>query len=209
MRKSSLTRRAALLGVAATLATPALVNAATTARNASSFRARAWNDYFDDRYWHNGKKTQYEGFCTDVWFDNAARFIEQSTAAGKPFFCYIPTNIAHGPYYAPEKYSDMYAEKPNPPRFGAITHFDQCVGKLRTMLREKGLSENTIFIFTTDNGSPGGITKIFNAGMRGGKGSPYDGGHRVPCFIYWPDGKLIGGRDVGQLSARRHYHRDR
>jgi len=163
--------------------------------------ADAWgNDYFDDTYWHNGKNTQYKGFCTDVWFNEATRFIKQSKATGKPFFCYIPTNIGHGPLFAPKKYADMYEGKPNPTFFGALTHFDGCVGKLRTMLQENGLAENTIFIFCTDNGSAYG-RRIFNAGMREGKGSPYDGGHRVPFFIHWPKGELIGGRDVNQLSA--------
>ncbi|MDG2186546.1 MAG: sulfatase-like hydrolase/transferase [Mariniblastus sp.] len=158
------------------------------------------NDYFDDIYWHNGKKTKYKGFCTDVWFDNATSFIKQSKAAKKPFFCYIPTNICHGPLFAPKKHTDMYKGKPHPACFGALAHFDERVGKLRTMLQENGLAENTIFIFCTDNGSHYGW-QIFNAGMRAGKGSPYDGGHRVPFFIHWPKGKLNGGRDVTQLSA--------
>ncbi len=165
--------------------------------------ADAWgNDYFDDRYWHNGKKTRYEGFCTDVWFDEATRFIKQSKAAGKPFFCYIPTNIPHGPYYAPEEYAKMFEGQPHSTVFAALAHFDKCVGQMRAMLRENSLAENTIFIYCTDNGSPKRSSgSIYNAGMRGGKSSPYDGGHRVPCFIHWPVGKLIGGRDVNQLTA--------
>jgi arylsulfatase A-like enzyme len=163
----------------------------------------AWgNDYFDDRYWHNGKKTQYKGFCTDVWFNEATRFIKQSKASGKPFFCYIPTNIPHGPHYAPEEYIKMFEGQPHPAVFAALAHFDERVGRMRAILKESGLAENTIFIYCTDNGSPktyaGGV---YNAGMRGGKGSPYDGGHRVPGFIHWPAGKLTGGRDVDQLSA--------
>ncbi len=163
--------------------------------------ADVWgNDYFDDRYWHNGKKTQYKGFCTDVWFNEATRFIKQSKASGKPFFCYIPTNICHGPFYAPKKYVTMCKGRPNPALFAALMHFDDRVGQLRIMLQKNGLAENTIFIYCTDNGSSY-ASRIFNAGMRGSKGSPYDGGHRVPCFIHWPAGKLTGGRDVDQLSA--------
>ena len=163
--------------------------------------ADAWgNDYFNDRYWHDGKKTRYKGFCTDVWFENATRFIKQCKASGKPFFCYIPTNICHGPFYAPKKYVDMCEGRPHPALFAALMHFDECVGQLRSLLLENGLAENTIFIYCTDNGSSY-ASRIFNAGMRGSKGSPYDGGHRVPCFIHWPAGKLTGGRDVNQLSA--------
>lgn len=160
------------------------------------------NDYFDDRYFHNGEKTQYKGFCTDVFFEEATQFIKQSKASGKPFFCYIPTNIPHGPHFATEEYAKQFEDKPHPNLFAALTHFDNRVGEMRAMLQENGLAENTIFIYCTDNGSPriyaGGI---YNAGMSGGKGSSYEGGHRVPFFIYWPEGKLTGGRDVNQLSA--------
>jgi len=158
------------------------------------------NDYFDDTYWHNGKKEQFKGYCTDVWFDHAKRFIKESKDAGKPFFCYIPTNIVHGPHHAPKQFIDMYEGKPgDPPFFGAITHFDRCVGELRDFLQKQDIAENTIFIFTTDNG--GTRTRVFNAGMKGSKGSAYEGGHRVPFFIHWPREELTGGRDVDQLSA--------
>ena len=73
---------------------------------------------------------------------------------------------------------------------------------MRDMLEEKGLAENTIFIYCSDNGAPRSYAGgVYNAGMQGGKGSSYEGGHRVPCFIHWPDGNLTGGRDVNQLSA--------
>ena len=160
------------------------------------------NDYFNDRYFHNGKKTRYKGFCTDVFFEEATRFIKQSKTSGKPFFCYIPTNIPHGPHFAPEEYVKMFEGKPHPRLFAAIVHFDKCVGEMRAMLKKNGLAENTIFIYSTDNGSPRSYAGgIYNAGMQGGKGSSYEGGHRVPCFIHWPAGKLTGGRDVKQLSA--------
>ncbi len=163
--------------------------------------ADAWgNDYFDDRYWHNGEKTRYKGFCTDVWFDGATNFIKQCQASGKPFFCYIPTNICHGPFYAPKKYVAMCEGRPHPALFAALMHFDERVGQLRAMLSSSGIAEDTIFIYCTDNGAAYS-SRIYNAGMRGSKGSPYDGGHRVPCFIHWPAGKLTGGRDVHQLSA--------
>ena len=160
------------------------------------------NDYFDDRYFHNGKKVQYKGFCTDVFFQEATRFIKQSKTSGKPFFCYIPTNIPHGPHFAPAEYIKMFEGKPHPRLFAAIAHFDKCVGEMRAMLADSGLAENTIFIYCTDNGAPRSYAGgVYNAGMTGGKGSSYEGGHRVPCFIHWPAGKLTGGRDVKQLSA--------
>ncbi len=158
------------------------------------------NRCFDDRYWHNGKKTQYKGFCTDVWFNEATRFIKQSRASGKPFFCYIPTNIPHGPHFAPEEYVKTFEGKPHPNLFAALAHFDGCVGRMLAMLKANGLAANTIFIFCTDNGASK-ASRIYNAGMAGHKGSSLEGGHRVPCFIHWPAGKLTGGRDINQLSA--------
>ena len=72
-----------------------------------------------------------------------------------------------------------------------------------------GLAENTIFIFMTDNGSAGGVavdedqfvSSGYNAGMRGQKGSEYDGGHRVPFFLHWPAGGISAGRDVDEVTA--------
>jgi arylsulfatase B len=81
-----------------------------------------------------------------------------------------------------------------------IANIDHNVGQLRTFLQERGLAENTIFIFTTDNGSSSGW-KTFNASMRAGKGSEYDGGHRVPFFLHWPKAGFVGGRDVDPITA--------
>jgi arylsulfatase B len=71
---------------------------------------------------------------------------------------------------------------------------------MQAFLKEQGLAENTIFIFTTDNGTSSG-SKVFNSQMRGAKGSEYDGGHRVPLFMHWPKGKLVGGHDVNPITA--------
>ena len=157
------------------------------------------NNYFDDTYLHNGTPQRYQGYCTDVWFDLALRFIE--TNKDRPFFCYLPTNAAHAPYLVPERYAEPYRNDPrvpNAPFYGMIANLDENLGKLRTRLRELGLDKNTILIFMGDNGTAGGG---FNAGMRGRKGSPYDGGHRVACFIHYPAGGLTGGRVIDQLSA--------
>ena len=161
------------------------------------------NDYFDDTYWHNEVPKKYTGFCTDIWFDGAIRFIEANK--DRPLFAYIPTNAPHGPLNIAKKYIDMYPGKnvPNARFYGTITNIDENIARLDKKLQSLGLVENTIFIFMTDNGTAGGVSgnKGFNAGMRGKKGSEYDGGHRVPCFIRWPAGGLAGGRDVGRLTA--------
>ncbi|MEW6357837.1 MAG: sulfatase-like hydrolase/transferase [Planctomycetota bacterium] len=171
------------------------------------------NDYFDDTYFHNGSPTKYTGYCTDVWFDGAMAFIEDSVKNGRPFFCYIPTNAPHGPLNVDEKYSKPYLEKGVPDNrarfYGMITNFDENMARLEKKLDALGIRDNTILIFLTDNGTAGGYDRDrrtkkitgFNAGMRGTKGSYYDGGHRVPCFIRWPARGLHGGRDISEMTA--------
>ncbi len=160
------------------------------------------NAYFDGSYWHNGKIEAVSGFCTDVFFDYAKQFIRQQKTTGKPFLAYIATNAPHGPMHSPEEFSKPYSDQSLGLAnfFGMIANIDQNVGELRRFLREEGLAENTIFIFTTDNGSSSGW-RTFNAGMRAGKGSEYDGGHRVPFFIRWPKGGLDEVRDVTPITA--------
>jgi hypothetical protein len=91
--------------------------------------------------------------------------------------------------------------------YGMITNIDENLGRFRMHLDKLGLTDNTLLIFMTDNGTTAGWIDqdanydYFNAGMRGWKGSAWDGGHRVPCFWYWPKGGLTGGRDVPLLTA--------
>ena len=160
------------------------------------------NAYFDGSYFHNGKAVPAKGFCTDVFFDYAKRFITKVKDSDKPFFVYLCTNAPHGPMHAPEKYAKPYAKQGvNVANFlGMIANIDDNVGAMRAFLKKEGLAENTIFIFTTDNGTSSGAN-IHNNGMRGRKGSEYDGGHRVPFFIHWPKGGLTGGRDVDTITS--------
>lgn len=160
------------------------------------------NAYFDGSYWHNGEPTPVQGFCTDVFFDYAKRFIKQQKDVDEPFFAYIATNAPHGPMHSPEKYSEPYQDLgTNVANFyGMIANIDENVGQLRQFLDDEGLAENTVFIFTTDNGTSSGA-KIFNAGMRGAKGSEFDGGHRVPFFMHWPAGGFDQAVDIDQITA--------
>ncbi|MFI3293767.1 MAG: arylsulfatase [Rikenellaceae bacterium] len=167
------------------------------------------NDYFDDTYYHNGEEQKYEGYCTDVFFGEAMKFIEKNQ--DRPFFVYLSLNAPHGPYNVPEEYYNIYKDtmingepiNDGLRRFyGMITNVDDNFKKLEDKLTELGISDNTILIFTTDNGTSAGA-KAYNCGMSGGKGSTTEGGHRVPFFIRWKDGKLDGGKDIHQLVA--HY----
>ena len=165
------------------------------------------NDYYDDTYIHNGKLEEYKGYCTDIWFEEAIKYIE--TQKDNPFFCYISTNAPHSPIYVDNKYSKPYNGIKNIPSnefYGMITNIDDNIGILNSKLEDLGIADNTILIFMTDNGSSMGDKKIenitaFNAGMRGKKNSEYDGGHRVPFFIKYTNGKLEAGKDINNISA--------
>ena len=168
------------------------------------------NDYFDDFYCHNGKWEKYKGYCTDVFFNAAIEFMKR---VKEPFFAYIPTNVPHWPHHVDEKYVNPYRGKVPDVRatfYGMISNLDENVGRLLNFLKENRLGENTIVIFLTDNGTSFGadfdeksgfVKDGFNAGMRGSKGTVYEGGHRVPCFIRWPGGGISGGKDIRYLSA--------
>lgn len=145
------------------------------------------NAYFDGSYFHNGRIVPAKGFCTDVFFSEARRFIRESSHRKQPFFAYITLNAPHGPLHAPQKYLDLYKGRPAAIAafYGMITNIDDNIGQTRQLLRELGIADNTLFIFTTDNGTASG-DKVFNAGMRGKKGSEYEGGHRVPFIAHWP-----------------------
>jgi arylsulfatase A-like enzyme len=149
------------------------------------------NSYFDGGYFHNGKIFPAKGFCTDVFFEQANQYITKCAQQNKPFLAYISTNAPHGPLHCPPKYMDMYKELParTAAFLGMITNIDDNIGKTRELLKELGVYEDTIFIFTTDNGTAFG-QEVYNAGMRGRKGSEYDGGHRVPFFLHWPNGGM-------------------
>lgn len=158
------------------------------------------NDYFDDTYFRNGVPEKTKGYCTDVWFNEAIAYTNKQRE--EPFFMYLALNAAHGPFNVPEKYEQMYATSPltdiQKRFYGMISNIDDNFGRLVSHLKKTDQFDNTILIFTTDNGTARGITKVkdseevlgYNAGLRGTKGSHYDGGHKVPFFISWPDGKI-------------------
>lgn len=163
------------------------------------------NGLWDGHYWDGNEWVKSDGYCTDVQFDAAIDFIEKS--GDEPFFLYLATTAPHSPIGAAPEYVDPYFKmgfnKEVANFYGMVTNIDDNLGRLRTYLQEKGLEENTLIIFMSDNGSACAKkdTSIFNSGMRGKKGSDYEGGHRVPCFLYWPKGGVTGGKSATQLTA--------
>ncbi len=172
------------------------------------------NDYFDDTYVNNGKLKAYQGYCTDIFFEEAIGFMKESAQAGKPFLAYIAPNTPHGPLTAKDEDEQAIKEILQQPQFaqmapslkgrladylGMVRNIDTNMGALMKFLEDEGLRDDTILIFKTDNGSTHG-PRYFNAGMRGQKTELWEGGHRVPCFISWPNGGLIDPQDIHGLT---------
>ena len=158
------------------------------------------NNYFDPTIRHNGKFVKTSGYCTDVFVQEALGWIHKQKE--KPFFAYIPTNAPHGPFIVAEKYKAVYRDQVDDENtasfFGMIANIDENVGLIMDKLDDWELANDTLLIFTTDNGSAKG-SKIYNAGMKGGKGSLNQGGARVPLFFRLP-GTAKAGEDLGQLA---------
>jgi arylsulfatase A len=178
-------------------------NHPTTARGQGfdeffGFNGGFFSNYFDPALEHNGVTAARKGFITDVLADAAMAFIEKHRS--EPFFCYVPFNAPHSPMQAPEelfaKYSAPGFEAKTAAVYAMIENLDANVGRILAKLDTLDLAENTIVMFFSDNGPN---TARFNGGMRGGKGSLFEGGQRVPCFIRWP-GKLEAGKGVPQIA---------
>ncbi len=171
------------------------------------------NDYFDDTYYHNGVPETYEGYCTNVFFDETIRFIKENR--NDPFMIYLAPNIAHLPAIVADEYSKPYEDKGHVKKqaiyYGMITNLDENMGRLMEALEEEGLSKNTIIVYTSDDGTAGYAAQFddedralqngFNMGQRGHKGSVYEGGHRLFSYIRWPEGGLKGGKQVRALTS--------
>lgn len=159
--------------------------------------------YFDPIIKHNNSFVKTKGYCTDVFFKQALGWIKANKDhKERPFFAYIPTNAPHSPYHVESRYKELFKGKCSDKSaafFGMIVNIDENMGLLMQKLDEWELSKNTLLIFMTDNGSAAGT---YNYNMKGKKGSPHEGGSRVPLFMRLP-GKIQPGIDVDRLT--RHY----
>lgn len=178
------------------------------------------NKYFDPVIRHNGSFVKTTGFCTDLFFTAALSWIKKSNSSDTPFFAYITTNAPHGPFIAPPKntkrFTDLGFGAKQAGFYGMIENIDENMGRLSSKLDQWDMLENTLVIFMSDNGMTGGGSgrageplgkmpdgtsmMLYNAGMKGQKGSSDEGGVRVPFFVRW-DGKVKAGADVDRIAA--------
>jgi len=165
-------------------------------------------DYYGNSYWkgkfnHNGNYEDFDEYCTDAWFDYMLKYINKWQEGDKPFFIYLPTNCPHAPHKCNDIYAEPYWEQGvdtvTARFFGQIANIDENMEGLLKTLDEKGIADNTILIYMSDNGTVQG-ENVYNAGMRGKKTYPYEGGHRVPLFVRWPGGNLGDPRDIDALT---------
>jgi arylsulfatase A-like enzyme len=157
------------------------------------------NSYFDPWLSKNGKAAKSEGYCSDVYTDAAIQFIERQRQ--QPFFVYLAYNCPHTPLEVAEEdyrpYLEVGLNETTVKIYGMVANIDWNVGRLLARLDELKLADNTIVIFMTDNGPQ---QPRFNGVHRGLKGSVYDGGIHVPCFVRWPT-RLKAGHAVRQIAA--------
>jgi arylsulfatase A-like enzyme len=161
------------------------------------------NSYFDPILQHNGAPEKRKGYCTDIFGNAATEFIRQHAA--EPFFVYLAFNAPHAPLLVSEAYSNPYRamglDENTAKTYGMITNLDENVGRVLDTLQKLGLAENTLVVFLTDNGAAiADGERRYDAGLRGVKGTVYDGGIHVPCFVRWP-GTLRPGREIDRIVA--------
>ena len=161
------------------------------------------NTYFNPAILHNGTFEKTTGYCTDLFFAQALRWIDSVQSRPAPFFAYIATNAPHSPYTARPEDAALYREKVGGAEdvanfFGMLHNIDENIGRLLARLDERGLAKNTLVVFMNDNGGTAG-TKVYNAGLRAQKGTPWLGGTRAASFWRWPG--RIAPADVNPLAA--------
>ena len=175
--------------------------------------------YTDPTLIKNGVETPMKGYCTDIYFDAAMKFMEDSVASKKSFFAYIATNAPHGPFHdVPEVLYQEYlladftpiminqnlkpqrlkSEKDKLARIAAmITNIDFNAGRLFDKLDQLEIEDNTIVVYLNDNGPN---TMRYVGEMRGMKTHVDDGGIRSPLLFHWP-AKVAARRRADAATA--------
>ncbi len=147
-------------------------------------------------WYRDDKPLKEEGYTTSLIAREASRLI-RAQPAGKPLFLYVPFNGIHSPFQVPTNYAAPYQHLPKPRNTaaGMLAAVDEAIGQITAALEEKGLRDNTLIIFSSDNGGP--TKSTLNTPLRGGKGGIYEGGVRVAAFATWT-GKIKPGTIVDE-----------
>jgi arylsulfatase A len=163
-----------------------------------------WSDYWQWRLDCNGSFRKADGrYLTDVFTEEAVGFIERHPR--EPFFLHVTYNAPHFPFQVPDEEAAPFRAMGKFTEavsilYGMNRRMDRGVGRILDTLDRLGLAENTIVLFTSDNGPQFGgqgpqCTTRLNAGFNGCKGNVYEGGIRVPALLRWPAG-LLGGLET-------------
>ncbi len=138
-------------------------------------------------WYRNDELSHDEGYTTHLIAKEASALITDQPS-DKPLFLYVPFNAVHAPYGVPDSYTAPYADlsKTRRKMAGLIATVDEAVGQVIGALEEKGILENTLILFCSDNGGVAPGRYADNLPLRAGKGTIYEGGVRVCAFATWP-----------------------
>ncbi|MBL9094156.1 MAG: sulfatase-like hydrolase/transferase [Planctomycetaceae bacterium] len=148
--------------------------------------------YGIESMFRGNERIEEQGYSTDLFGGEAVRFIRESK--GKPFFLYVPFNAPHGAsnlekdsYQAPPETLALYKDRDPTDKqtkyMAMVTRMDERIGDIRRAIEEIGAADNTLIVFTSDNGGSG---NIHNVPLRGQKSTMFEGGLRVPMIAWWP-----------------------
>ena len=159
---------------------------------------RAKAESYGTHYWNqDGQQVtdNLDGDDSRVIMDRVVPFVQRAVQQQQPFLAVVWFHTPHLPVVAGPRHARMYAEHDSYPRnyFGCVTAMDEQVGRLRTALRDLGVSQNTLLAFCSDNGPEGKASAPGSAGrFRGRKRDLYEGGIRVPAVVEWPQRVAAG-----------------
>ena len=151
-------------------------------------------------WYRNDQPLQEEGYTTELLASEAVRLIRGRSSRNqpKPLFLYVPFNGVHAPLQVPEKYLEPYRHLTGNRRIyaGMLAAVDEAIGRIVAALREAGQLENTLIVFSADNGGPNPEVLTRNTPYRSGKGTLYEGGIRSAACVCWPGKIPAGGRSA-------------